>query len=540
MSGERWRQVKEVLHATLERDDSERAAFLEQACGPDDELRREVESLLKSYQQAGDFLDAPAAPVIEPAPPPGDPLIDSLVGRYRLVGKIGHGGMGTVYRAVRADEQFDFQVAIKLISRGMDTDFIVSRFRNERQILASLDHPHIARLLDGGATVDGLPYFVMEYIEGQPLHVWCDERKLSISERLKLFRQVCSAVQYAHQNLIVHRDLKPSNILVTEDGSPKLLDFGIAKILSLELAKHTIDPTLSIYRMMTPEYASPEQARGEAITTASDVYSLGVLLYELLTGRRPYRIHARAPQEIEQAICGSQPERPSTAVNRVEEVKGVKVTPELISETREGTPDKLRRRLRGDLDNIVLMAMRKEPQRRYASAEQLSEDIRRHLEGFAVRARADAFWYRAGKFIGRHTAGVAAALLVVLALIAGIIATSYQAHVANIERARAEHRFNEVRSLANAMMFEVHDKIAQLPGSTPARELIVGKALEYIDNLAHEAAGDPSLRACAGVPQDRRRAGPALPAQSRPDHRRARQLRQGAADSSGAARARSL
>ena len=494
MNSARWQQVKEVLGATLDRRPSDRSSFLAEACGADSELRAEVESLLASHEDAGEFLDAP--PSMSPIAARvacGEEMVGATIGRYRLVSRIGHGGMGTVYKAVRADDEFQHQVAIKLISRGMDTDFIISRFRHERQILASLEHPNIARLLDGGATEDGLPYFVMEYIEGNTLQDWCDQHRLSITERLKLFRKICQAVHYAHQNLIVHRDLKPTNILVNSEGVPKLLDFGIAKLLSAEVVPDKPDPTLTMHRMMTPDYASPEQVRGEKITTSSDIYSLGVILYELLTGHRPYRVATQAPREIEEIICQREPEKPSTAVKKIEQVKGVRVTPALVSETREGTPERLRRRLRGDLDNIVLMAMRKEPERRYISVSQFSEDIRRHLDGFAVSARSDTFGYRASKFVKRHRAWVSAGALAILALIGGIIATSWQAHVANIERARAERRFNDVRKLANSIMFELHDSIEKLPGSTASRELLVRKALEYLNSLSHDSAGDPTL-----------------------------------------------
>src|SRR5262249_48581618 len=292
----------------------------------------------------------------------------------------GHGGMGVVYQAVRADDEYQKRVAIKLIKRGMDTEDILRRFRNERQILASLDHPNIAKLLDGGTTEDGLPFFVMEYIEGQSLTEYCDSHKLSTSERLKLFLEICAAVQHAHQNLIVHRDLKPNNIVITPDGTPKLLDFGIAKLLNPNLSSQTLALTAMMMPMMTRDYASPEQVRGEPITTASDIYSLGVLLYKLLTGHHPYRFTTPLPQEVERVICESAPERPSVIITRAEEVdvadgETVTITPESVSSTRDGQPEKLRRILSGDLDNIILMAIRKEPQRRYASVEQFSEDI---------------------------------------------------------------------------------------------------------------------------------------------------------------------
>ncbi len=328
--------------------------------------------------------------------------------------------MGAVYLATRADDEYRKQVAVKVVKRGMDTDAILRRFRNERQILANLDHPHIAKLLDGGTTEDGLSYFVMDYVEGLPIDVYCDARRLPIIERLKLFRTACSAVHYAHQHHVVHRDLKPSNILVTAEGVPKLLDFGIAKLLDPEVSARTIKPTAGL-RPMTPDYASPEQVRGEAITPASDVYSLGVMLYELLTGHRPYHVQSATPQEAERVICEQEPEKPSVVVGRCSAglqpgsaaLKGGATdgTPESVTETRGESPEKLRRQLRGDLDNIVLMALRKEPERRYASIEQFSEDIRRYLQGRPVRSRPDTLAYRSGKFIRRNRTGVLASVL---------------------------------------------------------------------------------------------------------------------------------
>lgn len=414
------------------------------------------------------------------------------IGPYKIIRRIGQGGMGVVYLAARDDEQYKKQVAIKVVRPGMDTAFVLRRFLSERQILASLDHPNIARLLDGGTTEDNRPYFVMERIEGSPITEYADEQRLSTIERLKLFREVCAAVHYAHQNLVIHRDIKPSNILITADGTPKLLDFGIAKLLNPDLAAQTIEATAMAVRLMTPEYASPEQVRGEQITTASDVYSLGVLLYELLTGHRPYKITSRLPQDIARVVCEQEPQKPSTAVDRVvtmENADGttlMTITPESVSRTREGQPEKLRRKLSGDIDNIVLMAMRKEPQRRYASVDQLSNDILRHLEGRPVIARKDTFVYRSTKFIKRHKAGALAVLLILISLAGGITATLKQ-------RARAERRFNDVRQLANSFLFEFHDAIKDLPGSTAARELIVKRALEYLDGLARESGNDPSL-----------------------------------------------
>jgi non-specific serine/threonine protein kinase/serine/threonine-protein kinase len=509
VTAERWQKVKELFEAASGLNPGKRDKFLRDSCQGDLSLLHEVESLLASSSEAGDFIETPALDssttllggfgrggtdsrgtadfdlvAYERSSAESD-IIGSMVGAYRVVDEIGEGGMGKVYRAVRADDVYQRQVAIKVVKRGMDTDFIIRRFRNERQILAGLSHPNITRLLDGGTTEGGLPYFVMEYIEGRPINEYCDQRRLSTNDRLLLFLKVCSAVQYAHQNLIVHRDLKPRNILVTPEGEPKLLDFGIAKILNLELSSQTMDPTMLRFRMMTPEYASPEQARGESITTASDVYSLGVILYELLCGHRPYRLKTALPQDIARLICEAEPLRPSTAVRAVDPQASTS-TPELIAVNRSMTPEKLCRRLSGDLDNIILKAMRKEPLRRYSSAEQLADDIRRHLKGNPVTARKDTFAYRTSKFVGRHQFGIIAALLLICAVAGGALATLR-------EHRRAERRFDQVRKMANSFLFEIHDAIEKVPDSLWARELLVKRALQYLDSLAQEAANDRSL-----------------------------------------------
>ncbi len=320
---ERWRRVKELLHAALELEPARRAAYLLDTCGEDTALRQEVAELLTSYEDAGEeFLDRPVTDIstLELFPSHVDPLIGKLIGPYRIVEEIGQGGMGSVYKAVRADDTFKRDVAIKIIRRGMNSEFIIRRFRHERQAVAALDHPNVARLLDGGMTEDGLPYFVMEYIDGKPIDAYCDEHRLDTQARLRMFQQVCAGVQCAHDHKIVHRDIKPGNILVDAHGRPKLLDFGIAKILDPELSTQSIDPTATVLRLMTPEYASPEQVCGLEVTAESDVYSLGVLLYELLTGHRPYRMKRRSAHEIAQVICDTEPDRPSTAVGRTEVV----------------------------------------------------------------------------------------------------------------------------------------------------------------------------------------------------------------------------
>jgi non-specific serine/threonine protein kinase/serine/threonine-protein kinase len=478
-ANERWARVKQLFEAAVDLAPNERVTLLNNECDGDDALRREVESLLASDAQTDGFIEQPALKMPRDLFP--EPSDESLVGRqfgaYQIIREIGRGGLGAVYIAARADDEYRKEVAIKLVRRGLDTEDILRRFRNERQILAQLDHPNIARLIDGGTTDDGRPYFVMEYVNGQPITAYCESHSLNPTDRLDLFRKVCAAVTFAHQNLVIHRDLKPSNILVAADGEPKLLDFGIAKLLGPE--EEALAPTMAGQRVMTPEYASPEQIKGERITTASDVYSLGVLLYELLTGRRPYRLKTRTPDEISRAITTQEPERPSSAVTKVDHPLSSILNP---------------RFLRGDLDNVVLMAMRKEPARRYASVGQFSEDIRRHLEGLPVLARKDTRGYRASKFIRRNKIGVIAAALVLLSLVGGIIATSWQARVARMERSKAERRFNDVRALAKSYLFELHDAIERLPGSTAARELLVKRALEYFDSLAAEAQGDVSLQ----------------------------------------------
>ena len=514
MTSERWQQVKQLFHDALEVEEGQRPAFLERACAQDAWLREQVEQLLAHDGEAVGFLEAPAFAAAQVQEDGGGEGLaaDQRVGPYRLVREIGRGGMGVVYLAERDDGEYRHQVALKLIKRGMDSDEILRRFRYERQILANLNHPNIARLLEGGTTEDGRPYFVMEYVEGQPIDRYCDEHRLSTTERLRLFLTVCAAVRHAHQNLVVHRDIKPGNILVTAEGEPKLLDFGIAKLLAAgDRAQAAASQTGR--RAMTPAYASPEQVRGDAITTVSDVYSLGVLLYELLTGRRPYRVSGDTPPAVERAITDEEPERPSLAVGRVEPAADgdgpvAARTAESLSAVREGSPERLRRRLAGDLDAILLTALRKEPERRYASVEQFSEDIRRHLDGLAVAARRDTLGYRTTRSIRRHKAGVVAAGLVVATLLGGMATTLWQARaaraqraaaeaqrvLAETQRAKAERRFNDVRKLANTFIFDFYSDAGKLPGSLALRERMVKTALEYLDNLAKDAGDDPALQ----------------------------------------------
>jgi serine/threonine protein kinase len=501
MTPDRWLLVKEVLGLALDLDPVKRSQYLDQACGADVALRQDLERLLAAEQKAGPaFLNTPVIleEIIGDLPQHPETWIGRRLGAYQIVEQIGLGGMGEVYRAVRADDEYHKQVAIKLVRSGQDSSFVLDRFRNERQILASLDHPNIARLLDGATTEEGLPYFVLELVEGQRLDEYCNARQLPIPERLQLFLQICSAVQYAHQRLIVHRDIKPGNILVTGEGVPKLLDFGIAKILDSSGGVIQADQTLSIFRLLTPEYASPEQVKSEAITTASDVYSLGVVLYELLTGCTPYRVVTRTPHEISLAVCEIEPEKPSVAVRRTppqaggqeHNVKG----PAGFNTLSDDARGKLAKSLRGDLDNIILMALRKEPLRRYASVEQFAEDIRRHLTHLPVVAHKVTAGYRASKFVSRNRVGVALGVMVIVSLLGAFGITLREARIARAERARAERRFNDVRKLANSLLFDIHDSIKDLPGSTPSRKLLVSRALEYLDSLNQEARGDLSLQ----------------------------------------------
>ena len=474
---------------------AERPAYLERTCGADAELRREVESLLRSHEQADGFLQAPPAELIAAsfATLPAANLVGRRIGVYQILEEIGRGGMGEVYRAVRADGQYDKQVAIKVVRVGWNSTVLFERFRQERQILASLEHPNIARLYDGGTDESGLPYLVMELIEGERIDAYCDRLALSIDARLRLFGRVCDAVQYAHQRLVIHRDIKPGNILVTADGVPKLLDFGLAKFLQAD--EQLMDPTL--FRPLTPAYASPEQVRGETLTTASDVYSLGVVLYELLTGCSPYRTATRTSLEISQAVAQTEPRRPSAALAAAApDSPGLSAAEaaQTISRARASSPSRLRRQLTGDLDSIVLTALRKEPQRRYGSVQQFAQDIERHLQGLPVLAIRGRWRYQVGKFMVRNKTVVAATAAVIVALVGGILVSMHQARVAQTERARAEARFSDIRKLANSLIFDVNDAMADTPGNTAVRKMLLDRAVEYLDKLSKDAEGQPDLQ----------------------------------------------
>jgi serine/threonine-protein kinase len=500
---ERWQEIDQLLAAALERPAAEREAFLAEASRGDPELRREVQALLQSSAEAegmlGESATSFAAPLLTALrSDSGDDertrAAGERLGPYRILEEIGRGGMGAVYLADRADDEFEQRVAIKLVKRGMDTDEVLRRFRYERQILASLEHPNIARLYDGGVSDDGRPYLVMEYIEGRPITAYCDAHRLGTDARLGLFRTVCQAVQYAHQKLVVHRDIKPSNILVTEQGSVKLLDFGIAKLLGSE-AQPAAPLTRTEVRLLTPEYASPEQFRGMPVTTASDVYALGVVLYELLTSRRPFDRTAMRALGAEQPALEREPERPSAIVaRRVEEAAGRApggaLTPDAIAEARGTTVDRLQRRLRGDLDTITLKALAPEPERRYHSVEQLLEDVRRHVQGLPVAARPATVAYRARKYVRRHRVGVA--MGVTFALLVATLALLHNARITR-ERDRAQLEADKARASIEFMveLFEGAD-----PDEALGDTLTVFQLLERgATRMEHALARQPAVRA---------------------------------------------
>lgn len=472
-----WQRIKEIFNKALELEDTEREAYLDQACSDDQRLRKEVESLLDSYGTLG-VLDKS-----------NDELIDSMlshqitgdkkgkqIGSYKILKTLGHGGMGSVYLAERADGQFEQRVALKLLRTGFTSENQTRRFLAERQFLATLNHENIARLLDGGVTGDGQPWFAMEYVKGQPIDEYCDAHQLTVNQRLKLFLKVCEAVQYAHQKLIVHRDLKPSNILVTEEGTVKLLDFGIAKTLKQdEMYSESDSLTNTGLLPLTPAYASPEQVSGTTMTTASDIYQLGVVLYELLTGCRPYEINGQTPSEVERIICEMEPTRPSTALTKVlPEQKDSEKPLRNISSNRQTKPEQLQKYLKGDLDTIILKMLRKEPERRYDSAEQLSADIQNFLEGRPVAAHPDSLTYRTQKFIRRHTLGVAATAVIVLLLIgyAATITWHSQRTQAALEQAKQETAKAEQVTGFLIDMFEATDPAEAMGDTVNTRALL--------------------------------------------------------------------
>jgi eukaryotic-like serine/threonine-protein kinase len=430
MTPEELGRIRVIYEQVLPMNGADRETHLDRECQSQQNVREGVERLLKARENIPTWLDRPAVGAAKAFVAPELPKMEGRhFSGYTLIREIGRGGMGAVYLAERSDDTFHRQAAIKLVLPPANSAAVIARFQQEREILASLDHPNIAKLLDAGITDEGWPYFVMEFVDGQPIHRWCDERKLNISQRLELFRGVIDAVRYAHQHLVVHRDLKPGNIFVTNDGVVKLLDFGIAKVLATRNAGEAPE-TLTLARMMTPEYASPEQVNGTAITTLSDVYSLGVVLYELLTGHRPYRLLSAAMHELARVIAEVEPARPSDVVAISEPASDrdrTQITPDIVSSVREGDPNRLRKRLVGDLDSILLLALRKEPERRYGSVESFAEDLQRHLEQRPVHAREASPWERFQHFRRRNPGGFLAAGLVAILFLAGLAAVALQA-----------------------------------------------------------------------------------------------------------------
>ena len=495
MDAHLWNKLEELYFAVIEMDESQRTVFLDKACANNPTLRREIEGMLNADADSmalaleNRVLNSDNIPDIDP-----EKAIGTRIGPYCLDQLIGEGGMGEVYLAHRADEQYKQNVALKRVRPGYRSSEMMARFRIERQVLAKLTHPNITQLLDGGIDDEGRPYLVMQYIEGTPITTFCDTHRLSIEDRIQLFRVVCSAVQHAHQNLVVHRDLKPSNILVTEKGDVKLLDFGIAKLLNPEVVDLSMPVTQSQMRLMTPEYAAPEQVKGETITTATDVYALGVLLYELLAGRRPYRIKKKVHAEIERIICDETPSRPSTALMHAEDVEAkTEGTAIQISQARRTGLSRLRKALRGDLDNIVMMALRKEPDRRYVSAEQFSEDLSRYLSGRPVAAQKDTLKYRIGKFTQRNRVGVGVSLLVLIMAMAFTLSTIQQSREIAAERDRAQIEAEKATQVSNFMidLFDSADP-NQSDGEPVTVEQILQNGAQKIET---ELAEQPEVQA---------------------------------------------
>ena len=484
-----WSRIETILDEVLELEPAAREAAIARSCGDDATLRAQVEALVAADDESSNFLETPAAEyaadvvrvasrTTDPDHPegPGD-----LIGPYKLIREVGHGGMGRVFLASRADGQFEQQVALKLVRGGPSGREILQRFLRERQILARLQHPNIARLLDGGVTSDGRPYFAMEYVAGEPITSYADAHELDLHQRLALFTAVCDAVQYAHQNLVVHRDLKPSNTLVTAEGQVKLLDFGIAKVLHQDEDEDGFaDATLTRIGSgpMTPEYAAPEQVRGEPVTTATDVYALGALAYELLTGRAAHALTRLTAAEVERVITQQQVELPSQAAMKPSRRKA-----DSDSDTDDARTQRLKRRrqLRGDLDTILMQALQKEPARRYASAGAFVDDIRRYQRGRPIAARRDSFRYRAGKFVRRNAIGVGATCLVLTSLVAGLIGTAWQARVASREAAKAREVSRFLSSL-----FEVADPARANADDISARELLERGATRIESELSDQ------------------------------------------------------
>ncbi|NNE10119.1 MAG: serine/threonine protein kinase, partial [Gemmatimonadetes bacterium] len=482
----RPRSAADLFAAAMDLDRAARSAFLMKSCGGDEALRAEVESLLAAHDKAEGFLNTPPLDAelgLHEAVAPED-LSGRTIGSYRLLHKLGSGGTGTVYLAERADAEFEKSVAVKLIRRGMDTDHIIARFQNERRLLAALEHSNIARMIDGGVTDDGRPYLIMEYVDGVPIDRYCDAHEVSLAGRVALFRTVCAAVHHAHRNLIVHRDIKPGNVFVSSSGEVKLLDFGIAKVLDAEAggSERTGGVTVTGLRMMTPRYASPEQVTGQAITTATDVYSLGVVLYELLTGTRPYDLATGSAAEIERVIRDQEPVRPSAALER------------RLRDAKDPSASRRARRLAGDLDNILLKAMSKEPRARYGSAEQFADDLGRYLDRLPVSARPHTLGYRTAKFLRRNRA-LAATGAIVFALLVGattVTTTLYLRSERALTEAESQRRkASRVSEFLQERMSAVDPVETQSGDDVTVRELL----REASDRIEQDLGEDPDVAA---------------------------------------------
>lgn len=493
----RWSRLRDLFSQAMDLPLEERQVFVDESCKDDPELRDELSALLSADLEkiSGPLTSAVDVAIKATSRDRRMSLIGNVVGSYRLVSVLGHGGAGTVYLAERADRQYSAQVAVKIVESALLHADIGHRFRAERQILASLNHPHIARLLDAGETANGQPYLVMEYVHGEPIDSYCDKKQLSIEKRLELFLKVCEAVQYAHQNLIVHRDLKPANILVTRDGVPKLLDFGIAKLLDTNEAAAALALTRVNDRILTPEYASPEQILGQLVTTTSDVYALGVVLFELLTGLRPYQVSAASQLELERSICVTDPRSPSTIVTRAGSKSGTEKGPniETLAAARGIAPKRFAKQLQGDLDAIVMRALRKEPTQRYSSVEQLVEDIRRHLNRLPVQARQGNWLYYTRRFARRHAFGVSVTVAAAVVLVAFSVQTSVQARRVAAERDRATNESQRAEIVSNFMLdvFTASDPFVNQGKETTARELL-DRAGQHV---ASDLTQQPEVRA---------------------------------------------
>ena len=483
---ERWNRLKPLFAAALDLPPAERDEFVASACGGDPELRLDLAELLRAADVEDGFIEQPVIDTLGWSDERNErDWIGCWIGPYRIVDLAGRGGLSQVYRAVREGTEYERQVAIKLLRPGLGGEALIRRFGTERRMLAALAHPNIAHFLDGGATEDGTPYLVMEFVEGRALDEYCEANALTLEARIDLFRVLCGAVHYVHQHLVVHGDLKGGNVLVTPEGVVKLLDFGIAKLLTPDAGAG--DPTRpATLMLLTPEYASPEQLRGEPITTASDVYSLGAMLYRLLTGTTPYGTDNASPIGIMERMSAGVPVPPGVAAARV-----------------GGPHAAFARALHGDLGTIVLKALKAERNERYASAQQLADDLHRWLRGFPVEARPDSVGYRLRKWTRRHRTAAALSVLAVVALVGGIAATSWQAHLARLERERAERNFAAVRELSAVFLADVYQAIAKIPGSTEARKLLVDNTLKYLQALERDAHESVELRRDLGMAYER-------------------------------------